>query len=84
MAAAAVIVAGVLLYWQQVSGILERDVKSHVAAASEEAASDFNRLIQNDQQVLESIAITVEDTYPWADTVNLTEFLRRQTQHNYF
>ena len=84
MVAAAVITAGVLLYWQQVSGILERDVKSHVAAASEEAASDFNRLVQNDQQVLESIAITVEDTYPWGDSVNLTEFLRRQTRHNYF
>ena len=84
MVAAAVIGAGVALYWQQVSDILERDVKSHVAAASEEAASDFNRLIQNDQQVLESIAITVEDTYPWTDSAKLTEFLQRQTRHNYF
>jgi len=84
MAAAAIIAAGVAFYWQQVSGILEQDVKTHVAAASEEAAADFNRLIQTDRQVLESISITVEDTYPWADPAKLTEFLRRQTRHNYF
>ena len=84
LAAAVVITAGVVLYWRQVSGILERDVKTHVAAAGEEAASDFNRLIQTDQQVLESIAITVEDTYPWTDSAQLTGFLQRQTQHNYF
>ncbi len=84
MVAAAVIATGVVLYWQQVRGILERDVKTHVAAAGEEAAADFNRLILTDQQVLESIAITVEDTYPWTDSAQLTEFLRRQTQHNYF
>ena len=84
MAAALVIAVGVALYWQQVSDILERDVKTHVAAASEEAATDFNRLIQNDQQILESIAITVEDTYPWTDPAKLTEFLQRQTRHNYF
>ena len=84
MAAALVIGAGVTLYWRQVSHILERDVKSHVAAAGEEAASDFNRLIQTDQQVLESIAITVEDTYPWTEPARLTEFLQRQTRHNYF
>ena len=84
MAAALVIGAGVALYWQQVSHILERDVKTHVAAAGEEAASDFNRLIQTDQKVLESIAITVEDSYPWANRARLTEFLKRQTRHNYF
>lgn len=84
MAAALVIGTGVALYWRQVSHILERDVKTHVAAAGEEAASDFNRLIQTDQQVLESIAITVEDTYPWEDPARLTEFLKRQMRHNYF
>ena len=84
MLAAAIIAAGVGLYWKQVSDILQRDVKTHVAAASEEAAADFNRLIQNDQQILESIAITVEDTYPWTDSAQLTEFLQRQTRHNYF
>ena len=84
MAAALVIGTGVALYWRQVSHILERDVKTHVAAAGEEAAADFNRLIQTDQQILESLAITVEDTYPWTDPRRLTEFLKRQTQHNYF
>ncbi len=84
MLAAIVLAAGVVLYWQRVSHILERDVKTHVAAASEEAAADFNRLIQNDQRVLESIAITVEDTYPWTDPSLLNAFLQRQTRHNDF
>ena len=84
LAAAGVIAAGVVFYWQQVSEILAADVKLNVAAAGKEAASDFDRVIQTDEQVLESLALTVQDAYPWADSSHLTDFLQRQTNHNYF
>lgn len=84
LAAAGVIAAGVVFYWQQVSEILAADVKLNVAAAGKEAASDFDRLLETDEQVLASLALTVQDSYPWADSAQLTDFLRRQTNHNYF
>ena len=73
-----------VFYWQQVSEILAADVKLNVAAAGKEAASDFDRLLETDEQVLASLALTVQDSYPWADSAQLTDFLRRQTNHNYF
>ena len=45
--AAAGIAAGVALYWQRVGAVLERDMTAHVSAASEEAATDFNRLLDS-------------------------------------
>lgn len=47
-----IIAGGVALYWQQVGQVLERDVRTHVASAGEEAAADFNRLLDTDRQVL--------------------------------
>ncbi len=79
-----IIAGGVALYWQQVGQVLERDVRTHVASAGEEAAADFNRLLDTDRQVLESLAVTAEDTYPWANPDRLQDFLRRQTRYNSF
>ena len=62
--AAGLIAAGVTLYWKQVSQVLSADVKTHISAASEEAAQDFNRLIQTDRQVLRSIAVMAAEAYP--------------------
>lgn len=82
--AAVIIAAGVTLYWQYVGNVLEQDLKSHVAAASEEAADDFNRLMFADLQTLRSVALAVEALYPWQDSAQLESFLQVQTQHNAF
>ncbi len=81
---AVIIAAGVTLYWQYVGNVLERDLKSHVEAAGEEAADDFNRLMFADAQTLRSVALAVEALYPWADSSQLEHFLQVQTQHNAF
>ena len=46
LVAAVIITAGVILYWRQVNILLEKDVKTHIADAGKEAASDFDRLVQ--------------------------------------
>ena len=82
--AAGLIAAGVTLYWKQVSQVLSADVKTHISAASEEAAQDFNRLIQTDRQVLRSIAVMAAEAYPWADAGKMADFLARQATLNSF
>lgn len=82
--AAIVIAGGVAFYWRQVGQVLKKDVRIHVASAGEEAAADFNRLLDTDRQVLESLAVTVEDNYPWASPARLEDFLRRQSRYNSF
>lgn len=72
------------MYWQYVGQVLERDLKSHVEAAGEEAADDFNRLMFSDKQTLRSVALAVETLYPWQDSSKLEAFLQVQTQHNAF
>ena len=78
--AAVVICAGVVLYWTNVNTILERDVKSHIAQAGEDAALDFNRALEVDHNVLSSISLTVEEFYPWKNTL-LLQFLDKQARH---
>lgn len=78
--AAVVICAGVVLYWTNVNTILERDVKSHIAQAGEDAALDFNRALEVDHNVLSSISLTVEEFYPWKNAL-LLQFLDKQARH---
>lgn len=84
LVAAVVITAGVVLYWRQVNILLERDVKVHIADAGKEAASDFDRLVQTDQEILNTAALSFEDSYPWKDMSALNELLARYGQSSSF
>ena len=81
--AAVVVTAGVVLYWRQVNILLERDVKTHIADAGREAASDFDRLVQTDRDILNTSAVPIEDSYPWKEG-QLPEMLARLDQHDHF
>ena len=81
--AAVVVTAGVVLYWRQVNMLLEKDVKTHIADAGKEAASDFDRLIQTDRDILATSAVLIEDSYPWKEG-QLAEMLARLDQHDHF
>lgn len=82
--AAVVVTAGVVLYWRQVTVLLEKDVKTHIADAGQDAASDFNRLIQTDRDILSTTALAIEDSYPWKDESFLLEMLARFDEHDHF
>lgn len=82
--AAVVVTAGVILYWRQVNLLLEKDVKTHIADAGQEAASDFDRLVQTDHEILAAIALSIEDSYPWQDASSLEEALARFAQNDHF
>lgn len=81
--AAVVVTAGVVLYWRQVNVLLEKDVKTHIADAGKEAASDFNRLVQTDRDILTTSALPIEDAYPWKEGY-LAEMLARLDQYDHF
>ena len=81
--AAVVVTAGVVLYWRQVNILLERDVKTHIADAGREAATDFDRLVQTDRDILNTSAILIEDSYPWKEG-QLPEMLARLDQRDHF
>ncbi len=82
--AAVVITAGVVLYWRQVNILLERDVKIHIADAGKEAASDFDRLLDTDYEILQTGALSIEDAYPWEEAPSLAETLARYAQNGHF
>ena len=81
---AVIVTAGVIFYWQQVTLLLEQDVKEHVADATRESASDFDRLIQTDQEILSTSALALEDAYPWKDDSFVPEMLGRLDQKDHF
>ena len=81
--AAVVVTAGVVLYWRQVNVLLEKDVKEHIADAGQEAATDFNRLVQTDRDILATSALPIEDAYPWKEGY-LAEMLARLDQGDHF
>ena len=81
--AAVVVTAGVVLYWRQVNVLLEKDVKAHIADAGQEAATDFDRLVQTDRDILVTSALPIEDAYPWKEGY-LAETLARLDQYNHF
>lgn len=82
--AAVVVTAGVVLYWRQVTILLEKDVRTHIADAGQEAASDFDRLVQTDREILTANALPIEDSYPWKDESFLAETLARLDQTDHF
>lgn len=82
--AAVVVTAGVVLYWRQVTLLLEKDVKTHVSDAARESASDFDRLVQTDYEILATSALVLEDTYPWKDDSFVPEMLGRLDQEDHF
>lgn len=82
--AAVVVTAGVILYWRQVNILLEKDVRTHIADAGQEAASDFDRLVQTDREILTANALPIEDSYPWKDDSFLPEVLARLDQTDHF
>ena len=82
--AAVVVTAGVVLYWRQVTILLEKDVRTHIADAGKEAASDFDRLVQTDREILTANALPIEDSYPWKDESFLPETLARLDQSGHF
>ena len=82
--AAVVVTAGVILYWRQVNILLEKDVRTHIADAGKEAASDFNRLVETDHEILTASALSIEDTYPWKNESFLPETLARFAQNDHF
>lgn len=81
---ACLLAAGVVCYWQYVGNILEREVRVQVEVAGRDTAEDFNRAVSWDQQVVNTIAITVQSEYPWKDKPGLVKFLQLQTKYNHF
>ena len=82
--AAVIVTAGVVLYWRQVTLLLERDIRIHIADATQEAAQNFDRLIQTDRDILATTALVFEDSYPWKDEAYLSEMLARFDQNEHF
>ena len=82
--AAIVVVACVVLYWQQVTILLERDVRTNIADATRESVDDFNRLIDTDRELLTATAVLFEDSYPWKRESALSEMLARFDQNEHF
>jgi len=82
--AALVVTAGVLIYWRQINVLLEKDVKVHIADAGKEAATDFDRLIQGDREVLSVTALSLENDYPWKDNAVLEETLAHYDSNERF
>lgn len=76
--------AGVLCYWQYVQNMLAQEVTVQIEVAGKDTALDFNRAVNLDQQVVNTLAITVQDAYPWQDLPRLIKFLQLQTKYNHF
>ncbi|MCQ2411043.1 MAG: EAL domain-containing protein [Elusimicrobiaceae bacterium] len=79
-----VLVAGVGFYWRHVGDMLERDATSQITLAGNETAESFERAIAADQRIVDTIAITVQQNYPWRSRAGLERFLRLQVKYNEF
>lgn len=82
--AALLITAGVFFYWRQVTVLLEKDVRTHIADTTKDSADDFNRLVETDREILATTALSFEDSYPWKDEAFLSEMLARFDQNEHF
>jgi diguanylate cyclase (GGDEF)-like protein len=82
--AAALLTSGVLFYWRQVTILLEQDVRTHIVDTTNESADDFNRLVTTDREILSTISLAFEDSYPWKDTSFVSEMLARFDQEDHF
>ncbi len=76
--------AGVIFYWQYIGVLLERDVVSNITAAATETAEGFTRALEADQRIVNTIAITVQNNYPWDEPKKLERFLQLQVKYNEF
>lgn len=76
--------AGVAYYWQYIRHTLEADVKNLIMTNGTEAAANFDRAISADRHILETIAITAQNTYPWKNAWEVESFLLQQSQNNSF
>ena len=84
LAGACLLTASVVCYWQYVGEMLEREVTVQIEVAGKDTALDFNRAVRSDQQVVNTIAITVQDAYPWQNLQSLRKFLQLQAKYNDF
>ena len=84
LVSAVVITAGVVMYWRQVTVLLEKDVRTHIADAARDSASNFMRLVQTDREILVTSALPIEDSYPWRDDSFVPEMLARLDQNDHF
>ena len=84
LAAGVVLVAGVAFYWNQVGDLLERDLTAHIMSTGDETAGGFARAVAADQRIVDTIAITVQSSYPWKNRAQLERFLRLQVKYNEF
>ena len=82
--AAIIVTGGVVFYWRQVNTLLEGDVKTHIADAGKEAANDFDRLLSTEREVLAVSALSLENTYPWADEATISETLANFARNDHF
>ena len=82
--AALLITAGVFFYWRQVTVLLEKDVRTHIADTTKDSAGDFNRLVETDREILATTALSFEDSYPWEEDAFLSEMLARFDQNEHF
>lgn len=82
--AAVIVTGGVVFYWRQVNTLLEVDVKTHIADAGKEAASDFDRLLMTEREVLAISALSLENTYPWPDASTVSETLANFARNDHF
>lgn len=75
---------GVVFYWHYIGDLLERDVVANVMESGNETADNFVRALEADQRIVDTIAITVQTNYPWADKAKLERFLYLQGKYNGF
>ena len=84
LVAAVIVTAGVVIYWREVNVLLEKDVRTHIADSGREAASDFDRLLGTDREILSVSALSIENTYPWVDSSVLSETLAHYARDEHF
>ena len=75
---------GMVFYWHYIGDLLERDVVANVMEAGNETADNFVRALEADQRIVDTIAITVQTNYPWANKAKLERFLFLQSKYNEF
>lgn len=80
----AALAAGVVFYWRYIGNLLEKDVTSNIVAAASETMDSFDRAVEADQRVVDTIAITAQTNYPWDNPRKLKRFLQLQVKYNEF
>lgn len=84
LAAGGLLTVGVVVYWHYVGNLLERDAVEQIVSAGNETAESFRRALEADQRIVDTIAITVQNNYPWRKTNQLGRFLNLQVKYNEF